>query len=478
MAYSQAMPAALAGAAPARGSRRIAAFLFSCLAIELVVLAASIPRHSIDVDEAWFAEEAWFQARDGFPHSNFFQGFVHECVRIVVHHWLFIRLQALVIRAVGFGLLPMRLSSIGAAVVLVALMAVLARRDKASPAELALGALILLLTPQAFRSIKLGRPDLLVAALGFASFVVLSREGPERKQAQAAFAGALAGAAMLAHLNGVIFVATGASMLLWRRRPLDAAVFAVAAGATFAPYAFDAAAHWELFREQLKNPFIAYKTQVGVLQPLWNLSREHMRLFRKPDIIFSSVLFAGCVASAWRTRPFAARYTLVLLAMLGAAVADKGLFYSVYLVPFEAVLVAAVLLRERRAIRSLVFASFSAWGLWAQATDLADKTDLVAINREIGSRLPSEAWAVTPLEMAFDELPRRKMVATLPLVRRRNGRASVADLAAYCDDKGAPYAVLYRHGASLDGFSFDGEDRGASFETIADQPRYLVLRRR
>lgn len=454
------------------------------------MLAASIPRHSIDVDEAWFAEEAWFQARDGYPHSNFFKGFVHEDVRVVVHHWLFIRLQALAIRTVGFGLLPLRLSSIGAAVAIAALMALLARRSGAGRAEVALAALILLLTPQAFRSIKLARPDLLVAALGFASFATLSRESPGRCGARAAVAGAFAGAAMLAHLNGVIFVATGAAMLLWRRHLLAAAAFALAAGAAFAPYALNAVAHWDLFLEQLRNPFIAYKTQVGVLQPLWNLSREHMRLFRKPDIIFSSLLFGGCIASAWRIRPFAARYTLVLLAMLGAAVADKELFYSVYLVPFEAVIAAAVLLRQRGALRPVLlaaFAVFAAWGLWAQAKDLADKTDLVAINREIGARLPADAWAVTPIEMAFDEVPRRKMVASLPLVRLRGGHASMGDLASYCDDKGAPYAVLYRNGASFDGFSLEGEPRGgggassaggAGFETVADEPRYLILRRR
>jgi hypothetical protein len=452
--------------------------LCACLAIELAALAASIPRHSIDVDEAWFAEEAWFQARDGFPHSNFFKGFVHEDVQIVVHHWLFIRVQALVIRALGFGLLQARMVPIAAALAIIAFMAVLARRSGAGFAEFALGILILLLTPQAFRSIKLGRPDFLVALLGFASFVSLSLECPQRKHFQAMVAGAFAGAAMLAHLNGLIFVATGAVMLAWRRELLAAALFAAAAGVTFAPYALNAYAHWDLFIEHLQNPFIAYKTQSGVFQPLWNLSREHMRLFRKPDIIFSSVLFAICLGNAWRARPFAARYTVVLLAMLGAAVADKGLFYSVYLVPFEAALVAAVLVREGNPIRWLAFAVFSAWGLFAQATDVASKTDLIEINRDIGRRIPVEAWSVTPIEMAFDELPRRRMVTSLPLVRRSKERASLADLASYCDEKEAPYAVVYRNGLSLDGFSIQGEEQHALFETIADEPRYLILRRR
>jgi hypothetical protein len=460
------------------------------LCVELLLLLASIPRHSPHVDEAWFAEQAFFQARDGYPHSNFFRRFVHEDVRIVVRHWLFITLESAVFRGFGFGLFHMRLLPVASATLLLALMAMFGRLSGASSSQIVLGLLAFLVAPQAFRSFKLARPEMLATLFGFASFLLLWLDARVPAWRWILGAGACAGAATLTHLNGAIFVAAGAAVLAAARRPLQAAAFVLAAGLVFSPYAFEALAHPDLFREQINSPLIAHKTQLRTLGPLLNLLQEHKRLFRKPDIIFLTSAFLVCALSLLR-RPraqdgFLLRYVFVLMAMLGVMVADKGILYSVYLVPFQALVIGAALARWRdlapkRAERILlggIVGLFAGWGLFAQAKDVADKIDIASLNREIGASLPADGWTVAPMDMAFDELERRLLVANLLLVREKHGQPTFADLAGYCDAKGAGHAVIYRQEGKLVEFAQQPGPADELFEIVRDDPRFLVLKRR
>lgn len=365
------------------------------LVVEGVLLLASIPRHTPDIDEAWFAEEAWFRAVDGYPHSNFFKGFVHEDVRVVVHHWLFIAAESIVFKAVGFGLDAVRIVPFVSALLLLLLIAAQARRAGEDTRGMLLALLVFLLSPQAFRSAKLARPDMLVTLFGFASFMCLWSDSRRPSAGRALAAGACAGAAVLTHLNGATFAAAGAMLLLGRKRFGSAAAFLLAAAAVFSPYVFNAVAHWDLFQEQLHNPLIAYKTRFTAMTPLVNLSREHMRLFRKPDIIFLTLLFVACLAASWRRQRFLSAYACALALAVGAFLADKGLFYSIYLVPFEALVIAHALVLPHeshgRAIRRTLAGmagAFAAWGAFAQALDLGNKTDVVAMNREIAGYIP------------------------------------------------------------------------------------------
>jgi hypothetical protein len=460
------------------------------LCIEVLLLLASIPRHSPHVDEAWFAEQAFFEARDGYPHSNFFRGFVHEDVRIVVRHWLFITLESAVFRGFGFGLFKMRLLPIVSATLLLALMIVFGRVSGASSSQIVLGLLAFLVAPQAFRSFKLARPEMLATLFGFASFLLLWWDARVPAWRCILGAGACAGAATLTHLNGAIFVATGAAVLAAARRPLQAAAFVLAAGLVFSPYALEALAHPDLFREQINSPLIAYKTRLGILSPLVNLLREHTRLFRKPDIIFLTSAFLVCALSLLR-RPraqdgFLLRYLFVLMVMLGIMVADKGILYSVYLVPFQALVIGEALARWReiapgrteRILLGGALGLFAGWGLFAQAKDVADKIDIASLNREIGASLPADGWTVVPMDMAFDELERRPLVANLLLVREKHGQPTFADLAGYCDAKGARHAVIYRQEGKLVEFARQPGVADELFEIVRDDPRFLIVKRR
>jgi hypothetical protein len=99
------------------------------------------------------------------------------------------------------------------------------------------------------------------------------------------------------------------------------------------------------------------------------------------------------------------------------------------------------------------------------------------MNRTIGDQLPRDTWVVAPLLMAFNELERHLLVADIVLIKAKQGHATFDDLAAYCDDKGASFAVVYRRNELLEGYTDDREARNRSFQTIADGARFIILKR-
>jgi hypothetical protein len=398
-------------------------------------------------------------------------------------------MQSFVFRALGFGLATSRVVPLVSVCVLIATMALYGRRLGLSTVQILTGVLTFLFAPQAFRSCNFGRPDIVVTLFGFASFIVLSIEKRAPSWTWTAIAGGCAGAAMLTHLNGVIFIAAGLAVLVasghWRK----AFAFAGAAALVFSPYALNAASHFDLFKEQLASPLIAYKTHFDPVQPFVNLSREHMRLFRKPDIIFITGLFlvsaVVCIARPRDEDRFVIRYVLALMVALGLFVADKGIYYSVYLVPLQALVISSALMRywgnglpaPARVALAVTTVVFMGWGIHAQIQDVKDKDDIVAMNRTIGDQLPRDTWVVAPLLMAFNELERHLLVADIVLIKAKQGHATFDDLAAYCDDKGASFAVVYRRNGLLEGYTDDREARNRSFQTIADGARFIILKR-
>ncbi len=132
---------------------------------------------------------------------------------------------------------------------------------------------------------------MLVTALGFLSYYFLVKYSGTEEYWLAGAAVFFAGLAMLAHLNGSIFIATGLTVLLIRKKPLSCLLFCAMALIAFLPYLVDIYFHYQIFLIQISNPYIIAKMHFTFLKPFKNLLREHERLFRRPEIIIPSSLF-------------------------------------------------------------------------------------------------------------------------------------------------------------------------------------------
>jgi branched-subunit amino acid transport protein len=81
------------------------------------------------------------------------------------------------------------------------------------------------------------RPELMLAALGFGSFLCLQTKSAT--VSKSLLAGVLAGMAMLCHLNGIIYLIAGFGTLLYFRQYKNASYFALAGGLTGLVYFSD-----------------------------------------------------------------------------------------------------------------------------------------------------------------------------------------------------------------------------------------------
>ena len=360
-----------------------------------------------------------------------------------------------------------------------------------APASSLLALIIFLMIPQAFYFIKIARPEMMVTLFGFASFVLLFRDVQSSGWKYILLAGVCAGAAMMSHLNGAIFVGSGIVILALQKKFLQAIVFALAAALVLTPYIFDIAANFELFKLQISNSYVASKTQLSIFAPLINLSREHQRLFRKPEIILPMILFLVSLIANWKhadpTRKFLRTYCIVLMVLFGMLVEDKTVKYSTYLAPFWAIMIVdaiPALLGKRtpwKIVTGSITIGFVLFSLYYQTNDILNKKRYVALNRAIGSYLPEGVWCVAPLNFMFNEIERVNIISN-ELVRLETNNQPTSDhLAAFCDRKGASYLVFNKYGERIDDISDLTTDRAhvlTLFDIVTENKDFMVFRRK
>ena len=241
--------------------------LLAVFSIQIILLLFTLPGQSCHVDEALLGEQVYWEAYGGIPRQDLLAGMFTvddgKPVPQLVRHKLFNFLGRMVTLAVGFHLPALRLITLLSGFLLLGLMwAYLRKREERSGEVFLLCAVTFLFCPLVFRYIKVFRPEFLLAALGFLSFLLVLRALERERLAFAMAAGLAAGLAVLAHLNGVMFIAAGLGVLLFYRKWKFAAVFAVISLATGALYLYDVVGHFDLFRSSSStiSPWTAENT--------------------------------------------------------------------------------------------------------------------------------------------------------------------------------------------------------------------------
>lgn len=199
-------------------------------------------------DDAWFAEQSYWLMKQGVVRSEFFRGILGWEHQLLVSHKLFLVFGAGLMAVFGFQLPVVQFVGLIFFVVIVAGLVVYVRRreqpvlsfrpkEESSFSEIIfpgmmnylLALLILVFSNRLLIKLSFeNRPELMVAGLGFWSFLLLQSARPTLMKAM--LAGALAGSAMLCHLNGVIYLIAGFGTLIYLRKYRLAMAFAVVGG--------------------------------------------------------------------------------------------------------------------------------------------------------------------------------------------------------------------------------------------------------
>jgi hypothetical protein len=442
---------------------RIKSALLALIGVGLLLLIVSLPGQRVQGDEAAFGEFAWFQSQDGYVHSELFRGLLEYETRVLLYHKLFIWLGAGMVSLFGFGLWPLRALSILSFAVLGGLLWRHARDEKSTEGAISGLAAVafLLLSPLTFKFAKFYRPEMMLAALGLCVFLAIERGIRTSRSAFILLGGLAAGTAMLVHLNGAIYVVSGAVLLLAARRWSGFAVFGAAAVLAFSPFGFEMIGRLDLFWRQFSLDPTFVGNERSIIGSLLKLADEHKRLFRGPEIIFSTTTFLVAAAAnirseGWQRRDFYL-FTAVSMITLGGLAPAKTAPYAVLLFPLWALEVGHWIGRlphswravpaPLRATFALVIAVFVFHSLAADAINaVTDKQDWAASSKFVSEAIPGDVRVLAPLDFVFNELPNRQ-IAGLRLANWRieewGGKPyTLESLTAYADSAGCAAIVL------------------------------------
>src|SRR5947209_10483297 len=426
----------------------LASMLKLLLGLEFILLLSSIPKHAVNGDEAWFAEQAFFYVKDGFVHSNLFKGLTHQDEYIVIYHRVFIDVVAGVFKIFHFGLTQIRSISLVCTVVLIGLLTVFQKRTLTfSKTQILLSTCLLIGIPQIFLYSKIARPEIMVTLFGFLSFWALYA-GIERGSWAGVVAGAaFAALAMLAHLYGAVFVGAGIIYCLIRRAYFKAGAFACVCLLFCSFYILDIVRHYDIFVAQLHSPLMGEKARLGVSTPFINLANEYKRLFRKPEIIFTSCLFLFSLSFSLKSRDQRIKaisiYSVLIMLILGIIAQSKLVRYSIYLAPFQAIIICYSLTsdREKRwsAVGTWLVLCFFGYALYYEMKDTFDKFDTLQTSSRTGKHIPTNAWCCAPMSFLFNELERVNIVSGILIDQEANSNGGVRK---WCDQRGITYLVF------------------------------------
>lgn len=391
------------------------------VALAVGLLLLSTYQRIVQIDEAWIGEQAYWAARDGIVRSELFRGFLHAEVRQLVYHKLFVWQAAGLIRLAGWSVTGLRLLSLAYLGLFVVLSGRYLRTLPLRPRSSWLYFALLLSNTLIAEFSFTFRPEIMLMTLGFASWQCLQLASrSSRRRWYVAGAGLLAGLATLTHLNGLIFVAAGSVLLLWRRQVAAVAIFAgpvvLCAGCYFLEVGLLDA--WAEFWRQLQ-PAVQQADAGGWLY-VRRLLQEHKRLFHSfKEASLSGGTLLAAVVLYWQRTSFApvwlselVVYTLVLMAALAVISQNDNSFYTILYIPFLVLLITVALNQ---------LASPNGWVTWVARAAVgvylllnfggtlyltSRHHDVMGEHRRLGRHLASYrgATVVAPLKFVYNEL--------------------------------------------------------------------------
>ena len=431
----------------------------------LLVLAglalASLYHRSCYIDDAWLGERAYWLAHEGSVRSELFREQLDYGERIFVFHKLFALTGATFIRLFGWSLYVVKSVSLVSFLAFLGLLWLYCRRF-GSTAVFLLTTLVLLAHGLVAFHVFVYRPEVMLMALGFGCFFLLRSflEGEQRQRTALVGSAVLAGLCVLTHLNGLMFIAAGTLLLLVRRRPGPAAVFAVLASSVAALYLEDAVVAGKvptLFRQLLTDPMLVQRFPDAGSR-LAGLLSEHQRYFHSRGEIAFAVLALAVLAgtarsTTLRTTPLVP-FVLALAASLAVLAPDKQAYYAIPLLPYVALLVADGLAhglpslgRAGRGILVALFWVYAANGAVHYGEIIAARQDTAARNRALARHIDPGATVVAHLPFVFNEIESRTVLGLeYYWVRSRYGRDPMSPDQLFEDAhrRGARYAIMGR----------------------------------
>jgi len=406
--------------------------LLAVIFLGFVVFVISIPNRYIFADDAWFGEQAYWFAKEGFVRSPSIIGYYGWEDHLMVYHKLNIAIAAGLISLFGWSPTPMRAFMLCVTLVFFFVYYRYFKKDRSMPAGAWVFAFFILAFNALIQFLSYSyRPEMLVMLFGFGSYIsmqaYLKGEGNYR---YLLLSGLLAGLAFLTHLNGLIFPVTGAIVLLLFKRVKGLAVFTSGAMLTGGLYFYDLwqEGRFELWIYQLRNwpddvtsNYLSESFGQWLKSVFLKLSGEYQRFFWSyriwgiSSLFILAILFKG--KKLWKEHKPLLVYTLVLilaLNILGSLIAER---FILYLFPLMGIVIALFIHDTLASGKTFVkFALILIFLLQVVTVGmgyyylLRKRENLIARAEEVLSRIPEKGTlTLVPYRFIYNEMPNRDL---------------------------------------------------------------------
>lgn len=384
----------------------------------LLLLFASTLVHRVShFDDAWCTEQSYWLLKDGVVRSELFRGYNRWHEQLYVFHKAFVYLQAGILYFTGptvWGAraTPLLFTAVGWLLLLFYFRRNLEGQLLATLLYVGCGTLWLFGVDN--------RPETMVAAFGFTSFLLLQQTN--RSFLLLVLAGVAAGIAALAHLNGLVYIAAGAGWLLLAQRNWRAAlVFGVAGGCTAGLYLLDALLNGqlELLLYQFTHDHVTQNNQHWDTK--LRLMAQYHRLFfhSEGEGPLTALVIVVALVLSWRRSGRVlltptAQYTLLLVGTFWVLTKSNTAYYFLLFVPFFVVLVAEWVLTipltaARRAVLFSLLLCYplgSALRGYYLLKENAMHPNTLAKNAHLARYMPQRgAKVIAPIDFFFGQMP-------------------------------------------------------------------------
>ncbi|QRR01471.1 hypothetical protein [Dyadobacter sandarakinus] len=318
---------------------RVNTLLIILLSFVALTIATYINRFPTG-DDGWFAEQSYWLYHQGIIRSEFFRGIAGWENGLLVSHKLFLAFGSMLISWFGYDLPILKISGFFFFLILIIeLIAYIRQREKQNLCHYIVAILILVFSNRLLIKMSFeNRPEMMVAAFGFGSFLLLNFKREQRTFVL--LSGFLAGLSFLTHLNGVIYVIAGV-LALWGRPIKISRMCFFLLGATLSGsmYLIDIlsvdngmSTWWFQFRN---DP--ATQASFNFTQKLIQIVTYPRMFFQSPEQLSLSVLL---VYFLWLRRKmlamlpaFLSKYTVLLIASFWIVSKANAGMYLVLFIP-------------------------------------------------------------------------------------------------------------------------------------------------
>lgn len=316
------------------------------IVLTLLLFAFSLWHRSPDVDDAWIGEHAYWMAHKGFVKSELMHGITNQENRHIVHHKLFTLNGALFINIFGFSLMTIKsVSLLWLGIFLLIFIRYVKKELGTDSAWFAF--LLITINALIFQYSFVYRPEIMVMTLGFVSYLFLEKAMKQIGDIELLiFSGLFAGLAAASHLNGLIFMAAGFLLLIWRKRYKASLIFVASTLPAFALYFYDFTREFNFnyWIYQISDSPALYKSSIlpSSFAFIAKLLNEHLRFFHSPKEISLSMLFLFMLIVNYRNLKSDSnllKYLLLLILLLSLVSMHTTSKYILLYLPFISLII-------------------------------------------------------------------------------------------------------------------------------------------